>query len=140
MAKILEFIKKLDKKKGKDIVDARLDMGAAALDSLDPEDREAALDFAAYIIAGHVAVGLGLVKWHELSAGSAEDLRYYDLIDGLYQKHLSQCWFCNPDTDPEKEPFNLGKTSVCVNCRKKLRAFGFAISNGKVDLKEKLGL
>lgn len=127
--------KKLQVKKFE--AETRVDLGIEALEKLSPEERKQVVEVAAYAVAGQVGVGLGLFKWEEISPGTPEpELRYYNLIDGLYQQHLSKCWFCDPDTDPDKKPFGNG-TPVCGACRKKLRSFGFGISKGKLDLSNK---
>lgn len=130
MAQIINLKKACENLKANSAVNA----GITALQKLTAEERAAAMEVLAYGVAAEVAVGLGVHEWQEFHPDEPEpeNLKYFSLIQSLYDEAEQDCYFCNQNIDPVKTPFPTTGVKLCVPHIEKLKSFLSAISDGKV--------
>ncbi len=134
LAKIIDLKKACENLKANSAVNA----GIKALEKLTAEERAAAMEVLAYGVAAEVAVGLGVHTWEEFHPGEPEPkvLKYYSLIQSLYDEAEQDCYFCNQNIDPAKTPFPKTSVKLCTDHIAKLKSFLTAISDEKVDVEK----
>jgi hypothetical protein len=104
-------------------------IGLSVLQSLKPEEADAATQFIFNMILINVEIGLGIIETDddpELEAAidefTDEDMIFFEKINDAYKRSVRNCYFCRNDVDPNDE-FVTKETYICLICSRKLKNF-----------------
>jgi hypothetical protein len=96
-----------------------IDAGLSLLKHMDRDEADIVVRLVANLLITECRVGLGLEDPDDLDLDS---LKFFPKIDALYSEARGDCYFCNPDVDPNAMEFS-GSVSLCYMCKLKLANF-----------------
>lgn len=104
-------------------------LGMKAMQSLTPEEADAATAFIFNMVLTNVEIGLGTINTDDdpeiekyIEELTDEDMIFYEKINDIYKKSVRNCYFCRNDIDPNAE-FITRETYICLTCKRKLGNF-----------------